>query len=154
MAREDRIARLASEDEATIRNSPPEPKPLHLLYQDVDPAIMPPSQETSPIALHVDHYYPTPHRDTASHPQSRMFPYATMFPVPEDPSYDSPFLAPPNKVSHCSKFKTDLESSFELKNDTLLSLETLLMESRLLWMWQRVCAVRFIRMQNGRLTTC
>jgi hypothetical protein len=101
MARNDRIALIASEEEARAarirfeadikaitKNYPPQLEPLHSLDQDTAPTIMPPSHETSPLSLPVGQYYPAPPRDTAtiaSRPQSRMFPYATMSPVPGDP---------------------------------------------------------------------
>jgi hypothetical protein len=78
----DRIARLASEDEARaahlrfepdikalLQNSTPEPKPVQLthtasLNHGVIPPSIPPVHETSPLALPLGQYYPPRrHRD-------------------------------------------------------------------------------------------
>jgi hypothetical protein len=95
-AQEDRIARLASEDEARaarlhfeadikalLQNSPPEPEPVQLthtasLNHGVIPQIIPPVYETSPLALPVGHYYlppqPRRHRDRRISPTVLSFP--------------------------------------------------------------------------------
>jgi hypothetical protein len=139
----DRIARLTSEDEAQadrllfeadikalIQNSPPSPTPIQLkhtasLHYSVVPPSMPHVHETSSLAIPVGQYYPAPPGDTATiayDPQSHLFSDATMSPVPQCISYEYPFLSPPKTFSHCSKFKSDLESSVKLKNDTIFPL--------------------------------
>jgi hypothetical protein len=139
-AREYRLARITSEDKARadrlcfevnikalIATSPQESEPVHLLDQGVDRAIMTHGHAPSPLALPVGQYYPAPPRETATvayRPQSHMLPDVTMYPVPEVHCYESPFLDPPNKFSHGSKFKTALEGSVKFKNNTIVSLET------------------------------
>jgi hypothetical protein len=106
-AREYHLARIASEDEARaarlrfeadikslISTSPKEPEPVHSLDQDVAPALMPHGHAPSPLTLHVGQYYPAPLRDTAtvaSRPQSRLFPYVTMSPVPKAIAMNLPY---------------------------------------------------------------
>jgi hypothetical protein len=141
MVQEERIAHLALEDaaradclrfEADIRaiipTVPMEPEPYQLtrsglLDTGVAPVIVPHGHNTSPPVIPAGQYCPAPPGDTTSI-ASRLFPDVNMMPVLPALCFESPCLAPPNKFSHFSKFKTTLDSSVNLTDGTLLAMET------------------------------